>query len=198
MTAIEHLWHRWETVAAELQKLGEEGKALFERRRKCQDRPVAPWAVAEIESAFWATTGALNSLAKLECAIVDALEALERGEKVRNLNELLPEGEKRAEEALSKRRAAILRDRRFQPEESDFAADVFFFEDRPWLAAPETRLLTSGRNRKRLKGNFNPADAAVEFFAVTADTHGGKVRRGTKLEEGSAYLAKGGRRIRKQ
>ena len=58
------------------------------------------------------------------------------------------------------------------------------------------RFLTTGRNRKALRGQHHPIDAPEEFFHQTADSHGGKVRGGSRTK-GPSYVGKGGKRIRK-
>jgi len=203
--SVEALWTRAEEVDRELQRQRAESQKLYEERRRVQSVLTPSWKVQEIEGKYWAIEGSIHSLETLQATLLEVIERLERGEAVENLDVILGREEDRAERKLSKRRLAMRRDQEFKPLDDDFTFDQFFFLYSPDFAptnirhgAPETRLMSTGRRAKRLKGNFSSLEAASAFFAATVDTHGGKSRRGAKYQEGAAYLTKSGKAIRKR
>lgn len=205
----EMLWARAVDVDRELGRLQAESAELYSERQRLQSLVVPSWKLEEVEAKYWVLEGSMASLDALQEALLYAIERLERGEEVPNLEALLENEEGRAERKLSKRRLAMQRNEKFKPRDADFMSDRFFLLYSQDFAptnvrhgAPETRLMSTGRRAKRVKGNFDGPfaanEAAAAFFAATVDTHGGKSRRGAKYQEGAAYLTRGGRAIRKR
>lgn len=203
--SIEALWARAEEVDRELQRQKAESQKLYEERCRAQGVPTPPWKIQEIEEKYWTIEGSISSLQALQATLLEAVDRLDCGVAVENLHVLLEQEEDRAERKLSKRRLAMQRDQGFKPRDDDFMFDRFFLLYSPDFAptnvrrgVPETRLMSTGRRAKRIKGNFSSFEAASEFFTATVDTHGGKSRRGAKYLDGTAYLTKGGKAIRKR
>lgn len=207
--SLEALWVRAEDVDRELQKQQAESKKLYDERCRVQSVPTPSWRIEEIETKYWTIEGSIVSLEALRATLLEAIERLERGGEIKNLDVLLGNEENRAEQKLSKRRLAMQRDQEFKPRDDDFMFDRFFLLYSSDFAPtnvrhgiPETRLMSTGRRAKRVKGNFTgpfaASEAAAAFFTATVDTHGGKSRRGAKYQEGAAYLTKGGKAIRKR
>lgn len=135
----------------------------------------------EIESRYWNNYRRLEAYKQRQTDLIEAADRAENEVRPENLEELLPE--LFTEKHLSKRRAAILREGGTLGGEGG-SLNQF------------GRHLTTGRHATGIKGRFDPFFAEGEFFHATADTHGGKVRGGSRQPKG-AYINNRGKTIRK-
>lgn len=148
------------------------------------------------ETEYWRIQGQIQQLSSDEERVLQLLADLEAGTiDPQVLQEFLPPPAEEKEN-LSKRKRRILEEKKrlgLDISEANWYAHYLDVLPRE-IAAPTTRL-TTGRNRKGIKGQFDSYTAVGEFFDQTADTHGGKVPHG---KNGKTYTTREGKRIRKK
>jgi hypothetical protein len=203
------LWEKAEQVGelrTSLQAQLDSIYAEIEAKRATQLNLHEQELLVQQEAEYWKLHRQLQEIIGVEEAILQLLERIEEGSATEvEVLAALPVGAKsqtEEEKKESKRRQAIEREKRFTPELTYHylgeAGLLYLFSDYPSLRyrhTPETdpRRIASGRNRSRVSSGNGVSES--DFYAATADTHGGKSRRPSKA--GGAYVGKNGKRIRK-
>ncbi|MEK7579085.1 MAG: hypothetical protein AAB460_00945 [Patescibacteria group bacterium] len=196
--AEQMLWQRADELSAERDALSKKSDELFQICGRVRKGELKGADLVKLEGRYWEIQRRLEAITAEEAEIVLDLEMISRG--------VIPEKfAESAQSALSKRRQAIASEEaRMLPREDE---DQFWEAYVPGYqgkrpksarhqAASNGRFLTTGRHATHVTGQLLPEIAPDAFFEATADTHGGKVRGGSKPVNGT-YISKGGKAIRK-
>ena len=178
-----------------------ERQAVLEKSRATmQMNAVRGWSaspvdVQNVEDEYWKLAGKIREVDEFADDLLDLIGKLEDGmfEEVENrLRQLFPELQP-PEEKLSKRKKAIMEaNDGVLPNWIDHMLEAT-------IAGPAgTRRITTGRRATKVTGIIDPYSAEQVFHEATADTHGGKVRGGSKFGKGRFYVDSKGRRKNKR
>lgn len=191
----EIIWERageFSLLRNALQKRIEEMDILFEQK------PSNTLNLYEIElrqgeeKEYWEIKGKIDEIKREEDKLENLLLSLSDGTAtLEDVESLVPE-EDSEQRKISKRKAAILREKqRMGVDPINIIGDMYA------EFGKETMHLTTGRHARKIKnlGTMDPLSAAHEFYYRTTDTHGGKVSHGKKSP---SYVGASGRRIRKK
>jgi hypothetical protein len=186
------LWQRAGKLQSLRNSLQDHQMKLYGQIEEMQNRHLNLYEQEQMgkkELEYWRIQEKMEDITNMEDEIVQAIESLEDGTaSEEGLQEIAPPPVKETEELSKKKKRMQEEEERLgiSQAEIDWDLDVAF--------GPNPTRLTTGRNRKRLKGSYNLDVAADEFFYQTTDTHGGKVKHGKR---GGSYVGSGGRRVRK-
>jgi hypothetical protein len=202
------LWTKSGGVEEEISSLREQEKVLYaicqnlRASRNLDDQE----KLRKKEKEFWNMQEDIRRLVGKRDTLLDACTEFEETGVVneRLAQTLIPEyfaNNKGEEQRLSKRKLAILREtereeRLGRPGQEPSWVDCPLWPFAGINSKPQTRILTTGRRATHITGSFSSLDAERKFYECTADTHGGKVRGGSKGKHGFKP-GKGGKGIRK-
>ena len=175
-------------------------KEVFGARASMQEKiarnePVNSESLGVAEDEYWKLEGKIREINQFTDDLLELLGQLEDGrfkEVESRLRQIFPELQP-PQKQLSKRKKAILAaNDGIMPNWIDHMLEAT-------IAGPaETRRVTTGRRATKVKGVMDPFYAEQVFHTATADTHGGKVRGGSKFGKGRFFVDAKGRRKNKR
>jgi hypothetical protein len=193
----QELWQQAEQVSTEITGLEEKAADLYgqisilEKGNLHEREQLLPPKDAE----YWKAQKRLDELKQRENNIQLALEQVSAGTMTADkMSELLTEDSSTQaleNSELSKKKRALLEEKKKLLAEGidDYLAP---------LGNGVGTHLSTGRHAKRVTVGNNTMDPAGDFFAKTADTHGGKVAYGKGKSNINAFTTAKGTKIRKK
>ncbi len=145
---------------------------------------------------YWTTMEEINLARAKENRLQTVIEKVSAATATdEDISEFLDDKKSNAEQPISKRRRAILKEadrmRRISGDRGYLDSDLITDS-----RGRETTRLTTGRNASAVKGVTITSESALgEFLHRTADTHGGKVGHG---KNPGSYTSASGKRVRKK
>lgn len=188
---VRALYELAERLDGQLSSLREESDQLFGECELARQRKL-PWAdPSEMEKRYWRIQEGIHNLEAREEEILSAIEEVEAGHDI-DVLAVAPELEplfNQPPKATSKTE---------EGEERVMWYDLYPID--PWASQHvqhrNGRFSRTGRRQTHVTGSFSPGEAEFAFTLATQDTHGGKVRGGSKAGKGT-YVTRSGKTVRK-